>query len=310
MHIEVLDLLAAAAGGFLGATFGALVAFVFTGFAVLIDVAAVIGSGDASFLNSIAFGPFFGPHISFAAGVAAVAYAKRRGWIDSGRDIVTPLVSLAKPSVLLVGAVFGVFGYLVAQVIGIIPWFGSNTDAVALTVVISAVVARLLFGKTGIIGPHVDGATGWKRFTPNAQHVWLAYQQRPLMAVLLGLFIGGLSAWASATLLEAYPDAPGVIYLGFGVSAVSLLFLAFAVEVPATHHITLVSAVAVPVFLSVTGGGIAVVLIGAAVGAVTALVGELFSRFWLIRGDTHIDPPASAIWPMTTVVLVLGALVS
>jgi uncharacterized protein with PQ loop repeat len=307
MHIDVLDLLGAAAGGFLGATFGALVAFVFTGFAVVAGVASLIGSGDPAFLNSIAFGPFFGPHISFAAGVGALAYAYRRGFITSGRDIVTPLISLAKPSVLLVGAVFGLFGYLVQQVILIIPGFGSNTDAVALTVVISALVARLVFGRSGIIGKHVDGVTGWKRFTPNAQHVWLAYQQSPVMAVLLGLFVGGISAWASVTLLAAFPDAPGVIYLGFGISAVSLLFLAFGVQVPATHHITLVSAVAVGAFAGTVTDSVGLMLIGAVVGAVTGLVGELFSRFWLIRGDTHIDPPASAIWPMTTIVLLLAA---
>jgi len=309
MDLSALTLLGAAAGGFLGATFGALVAFVFTGFAVLAGVVAAVGSGDPTLLNSFAFGPFFGPHISFAAGVAAVAYAKRRGWIESGRDIVTPMVSLSRPSVLLVGALFGLFGHVVQQLLTQVPWFGSNTDAVALTVVLSALVVRLVFGRTGIIGPHVDGLRGWKRFTPNAQHVWLAYQQSTPQALLLGLFVGGVSAWSSVTLLAAYPDAPGVIYLGFGVSAVSLLFLAFGVQVPATHHITLVSAVAANGFLLTVGvEPVAAVLVGALFGGLTALVGEVFSRFWLIRGDTHIDPPASAIWPMTTVALVAVSL--
>jgi len=126
------------------------------------------------------------------------------------------------------------------------------------------------------------------------------------MAVVLGLFVGAMSAWSAVTLLAAYPDAGGVIYLGFGISAVSLLFLAFGVQVPATHHITLVSAVAASGFLTTVGlDPVVAVLAGAAFGGVTALVGEVFSRFWLIRGDTHIDPPASAIWPMTTLVLLL-----
>lgn len=286
MSIDLLGIFGAAAGGFLGATFGALIAFVFTGFAVIGGVVALIGSGDAAFLNNIAFGSFFGPHISFAAGVGAAAYAYRRGFLATGRDIVTPLISLAKPSVLLVGAAFGIFGYVVQQLIGLIPGFGANTDTVALTVVVSALVARLAFGRSGIIGKHVDGTTGWKRFTPNAQHVWLAYQQSPFMALLLGLFVGGLSAWSSVTLLAAYPEAGGVILLGFGISGVSLLFLTFGIGVPATHHITLVSAVAVGAFAGKVGGGdVVVVLIGAVAGALTGLVGELFSRFWLIRGD-------------------------
>jgi hypothetical protein len=309
VHIDVFGLIGAATGGFLGATFGALIAFVFTGFAVVIGVAALIGSGDPSFLNSIAFGGFFGPQISFAAGVGALAYAARRGYIASGRDIVTPLVSLSKPDVLLVGSLFGMFGYVMQQVVLVIPYFGTKTDSGATTVIISALLARLIFGRTGIIGPHVDGLTGWKRFTPNAQHVWLAYQQSPVMSLLLGLFVGGLSAWSSVTLLHAYPHAPGVIYLGFGISAISLLFLAFGVQVPATHHITLIPAVFVGAFLGHIGGGDAVVvLLGAGIGALTGLVGELFSRFWLIRGDTHIDPPASTIWPMTTLVMIAAAL--
>lgn len=309
MTIDVLGLLGAAAGGFLGATFGALVAFVFTGFAVVLGVAAVIGTGNPDFLNTIAFGPFFGPHISFAAGVGALAYAYRRGFITTGRDIVTPLVSLGKPDVLLVGGLFGIFGYVVQQIVLVIPGLGAKTDSVAMTVVISALLARVLFGRSGVIGKHVDGATGWKRFTPNAQHVWLSHQQSPVMALLLGLFIGGMSAWSSVTLLRAYPNAPGVIYLGFGISAISLLFLAFGVEVPATHHITLVPAVFVGAFAGhVAGGDTVVVLLGAGVGALTGLVGELFSRLWLIRGDTHIDPPASTIWPMTVLVTVAAAL--
>lgn len=310
MHIDVFELLGAAAGGFLGATFGALVAFVFTGIAVLIAVAVLIGTGSTGFFESVAFGPVFGPHISFAAGVAAVAYAYRRGFITSGRDIVTPLVSLARPSVLLVGAGFGVLGALIQQVIVTIPWLGSNTDAVALTVVISALIARLAFGRSGIIGAHSEGRRGWARFSPNAEHVWLAYQQKTGMAVLLGVFVGGLSTWAAVALLQSFPEAGGVIYLGFGISAVSLLFLAFGVQVPATHHITLVSAVAAGALLVRVPelDPSWVVVVGAVVGGLTALVGEAFSRFWLIRGDTHIDPPASAIWPMTTISLATIAL--
>lgn len=310
MHIDVLDILGSLAGGFLGATFGALIAFVFTGFAVLFGIAALLGSGDPAFLNTFAWGPFFGPHISFAAGVGAAAYAYRRGWLASGRDISTPLISLSRPSVLLVGAAFGLFGYLVQQLLTLIPWFGSHTDSIALTVVISALVARLAFGRSGIIGPHADGLTGWKRFTPTAQHVWLGYQQTPLVAIVMGLFLGGLSAWASVTLLAAYPDAGGVIFLGFGVSAASLLFLQLGSSVPVTHHITIVSAVTVSVFAAALSDQLVLlVLLGALAGAAAGIVAELFSRFWLIRGDTHIDPPASAIWPLVTVAWGVAAVV-
>jgi len=308
MTINMLGLIGAAAGGFLGAAFGALVAFVFTGFAVLAGIAALVATGNAAFLNSIAFGGFFGPHISFAAGIAAVAYAYRRGYISTGRDIVTPLVSLAKPDVLLVGSLFGILGYVVQQAIVMIPVFGSKTDSLATTVVLSAILARVLFGRSGIVGTPAEGSVGWKRFECNAEHRWIDYQQAPLMAGLLGLFVGGMSAWSSVTLLRAYPDAPGAIYLGFGISAISVMFLGFGIKVPVTHHITLVPAVFVGAFIDhVYGGDVGVVVLAAIVGAITALLGEVFSRLWLIRGDTHIDPPASAIWPMTVVILSAAA---
>lgn len=309
MHIDVLDLLGALAGGFLGATFGALIAFVFTGLAVLFGIASLLGGGGDSFLNIFAWGPIFGPHISFAAGVGAAAYAHRRGWLSSGRDIGVPLVSLGKPSVLLVGAAFGVFGHVTQQLITLIPWLGGHTDTIALTVVVAALVARLAFGRGGVLGRHSEGLTGWRSFTPTAEHVWIGYQQSPLVASLLGLFLGGLSAWASVTLLDAYPEAGGVIFLGFGISAASLLFLQLGVSVPVTHHMTIVSAVAVSIFAgSLADFPVALVLVGAVAGAAAGLVGELFSRFWLIRGDTHIDPPASAIWPLTTLLWVIAAI--
>nr|WP_300652388.1 hypothetical protein [uncultured Anaerobutyricum sp.] len=43
-----------------------------------------------------AFGSFFGPHIAFAGGVAAAAYAKKKGVSENGADIVSALAGLAK----------------------------------------------------------------------------------------------------------------------------------------------------------------------------------------------------------------------
>lgn len=308
MSTDILLYLAAFAGGFLGATFGALVAFVFTGIVLLIGIAALIGTGDPTFINSVAFGPFFGPHISFAGGVGAAAYAAKKGWLANGRDIVTPMVSLARPVLLLIGGLFGVLGLVLSQLIALVPWFGGNTDAVALTVVLSALIARLLFGKSGIVGAHSEGLTGAALFRPNDNYNWLRYQEKWSHAAVLGLGAGLIAAWAAVALSAAYPNASGVIFLGFGVSATSLLFLALGISVPVTHHITLIGAIGAANFLTVTGSPVAAVLIGTGFAILSALVGEAFSRFWLIRGDSHIDPPASAIWPMTTIVLASAAL--
>ncbi|MBC7001278.1 hypothetical protein BIZ37_01810 [Photobacterium sp. BZF1] len=309
-NISVMGILGSFAGGFLGAVFGGLVAFVFTGIAIIVGIAIIIGSGDSAFLDLIGLGPVFGPHISFAGGVAAAAYASHKGWLANGRDIVTPLVSLSRPSVLMVGGAFGLGGYLVQSILAGIEGIGANTDSVALTVVLSALAARLMFSKCGIIGQHCEGKHGLDRFKTSEQHSWLAYQDTFPMTMILGLFVGAMSAWSALELLKAYPDAPGVIFLGFAISAISLLFLAMNVLVPATHHITLVSAVAVSLFIGVVPNDVALVTIGAISGLCASVLGQLFARFWLIRADTHIDPPASAIWPMTTALILISLVVS
>ena len=134
-----MDLLAAA-GGFPGAAFGTLVAFVFTGFAVIVDVAA-LGRAEPEFLNNSGFGASFGPQLSFAAG-GAVGYAARRSWIASGPGIAAPLISHSGPGVLLVGAGFGMYGHLVAQLITVVPWV--TASAFLLKVGVSPVSAVLV----------------------------------------------------------------------------------------------------------------------------------------------------------------------
>lgn len=309
MSTDILLYLAAFAGGFLGATFGALIAFVFTGLAVIIGIAVLIGTGDPTFISSIAFGPFFGPHISFAGGVAAAGFAGKKGLLDNGADIVTPLVKFAKPSVLLVGGAFGLLGVIVQQLVALVPWFGSNTDSVAMTVVISAIIARFAFGKSGLIGPHSEGLQGAAKFRPTEKHVWIPWQSSWTMSATLGVVLGALAAWAGVTLLAAYPNAGSVFLLGFGLSAFSLAFLALGQPFPVTHHMTIIAALAAVTFLPIVGGNaLSAVIIGAVFGGIAGCVGEGFSRLWTNRGDTFIDPPASTIWPMTTVVLVSAAI--
>ncbi len=128
-------LIAAFAGGAFGAAVGALPAFIFTGFMVIAGEAANIvgryfaaaGPGKASELGavgitgSIAFGPVFSPAISFAAGAAAAAYAAKRGYMETGFDFhEAKNIAFAqgtKPDVLVVGGVFGIFGYWFTPVV-------------------------------------------------------------------------------------------------------------------------------------------------------------------------------------------------
>ena len=281
-------LAAAFGGGALAAAIGALPAFIFTGFAVIAGAAVVAGGGGPGVLQNVAFGPIFGPHVSFAGGVAAAAYAARRGLLDSGRQITAPLLVLNRLDVILVGGLFGAGGSLAVLVLDGVG-LGRWTDSIALTVVLSACLARLLFGRTGLFGTVRDGAV---RFQPSEAANWVRWQESPLQLVAIGLAMGLASSYVALTL----PGAGGHVMM-FGVAAALLLFGQVGEKMPVTHHIALPAALAA----ASTGN----LLVGVAFGLAGAFAGELFARLFLIHGDTHIDPPATAI-ALTICALRLG----
>lgn len=308
MDITLIGVLAAAAGGFFGAVLGGLISFVFLGFAVLIGIGVTVATGDSSFMDVIAWGALFGPHIVFAAGCAASAYAAKRGALDSGRNIGLPLISLNRIDVLLVGSGFGVLGYLMTQGIGQIPWLGTRIDAIAASIFISSIIVRLAFGSTGLIGKHSQGLTGYGKFKPTDAHAWLPWQSQGPSITVLGLFLGALSGYMTWQLVGLFPEAAGsVILVGFGVSSVALMWLVLGHPMPVTHHITLQSALAVLLAMGRWPGldPLWLVLIAAAAGAIASLVAEVISRLFTIRGDTHIDPPTAA-----NVIVALGLTVA
>lgn len=271
MNIDWSLLPVAFAGGALGAALGANVAFIFTGFMVLIGVAIAAGGGGRDFIGNVAFGPLLGPHISFAGGVAAAAYAAKRGTHESGRDIGKGLAGLNAPDVLLVGGAFGAIGFLIQSLLATAP-----TDSIALTVFLSAVIVRFVFGSSGLL-PKAHAGGGW-----------LPYQRDWPQLIALGAVLGLGSAW----MLKLLGADRGGDVLGFGMAAASLTFLQTGTSVPVWHHIALPAAIAYTTF----GGNI---YAGATGGVAGAIVGEIYSRIFHANGDTHIDPPACAIFTLT-----------
>ena len=321
-------LLAAFAGGAFGAAIGALPAFVFTGFLVMLGEGVRILSGDvtpmvgldpdaiqsAAITSQIGFGAVFGPHISFAAGAAASAYAAKKGYMDTGfpyheaKNIAYAFGP--KPDVLIVGGLFGILGYWIttASVAFSLPW-----DPIAMAVVLSAVAHRLIF-KFPLIGYAPKGLFNMKPFeklqvrdkaTGRLQvEPWLGHQYKWLDVTLLGVVVGILAAFITWH--------TGSMFLAFGISAALLLFLNLGVEkIPVTHHISLISSTAV--FASVGGdfSGYdmgALLLLGALFGVIAALFGELIQRIFYAHSDTHFDPPAAAIVLGTIVIVIFYAL--
>lgn len=250
------EILAAFGSGIFASAFGALPAFIMCGFFVLAG------------MPDLAFGPYFGPHVAFAGAVAATAYAGRKELLE-GNNILAPLIKFNDASVLLVGGVFGVLGLFVNKFLA---GMAIPTDTIALTVAISGITARILFGKE----PHFGKYT-----FPEAKTA--------LTFVILGLGVGAVAGYAAILTKNAA--------LPFGVAAVSLLALQFMGEGPVTHHVALPAAVA-----AVTAGN---PWMGAVFGILGVFLGDFFGRTVNCAGKSHIDPPAITIALLTTLALLL-----
>ena len=100
--IPIVDVAVAFGSGVFAASIGALGAFIMCGVLVVAN------------MPDLAFGLYFGPHVSFAAGVGAAAYAGRKGLI-AGNNIAVPLIKFNDSMILLVGGLFGIGGLLVQK---------------------------------------------------------------------------------------------------------------------------------------------------------------------------------------------------
>lgn len=292
--MEISNLLIAFGFGVFGAALGALAAFEFVGLLVIVLVTIQVCTGHPSDFVNLPFG-YFGPHAGgFASGVAATAYAARKGKLGSGRDITAGLCGLDAPDVLLVGGIFGIIGYLCIWVFNKIPAFSSGlgwTDTVAFTVVVSGFITRLVFGKTGLLG---KPAAGISHLNPPAEKCWMPYHSRLPQLLTLGVGVGLATGYLGLSL-----GSNGAL-LAFGVSAFSLIFLHFNTNIPISHHIGLPAATVAALSGSILWAGL--------IGICCALLGELLSRLFLVHGDTHIDPPAFTIFIATTIIHFLATI--
>jgi hypothetical protein len=338
----LLLFITALAGGAFGAALGALPAFVFTGFVVFLGEGIAIlernlgamdaiGQGDIAtgITGVIGFGAITGPHIAFAGGVAATAYAGKKypemepdGWdYHFGKNILYAFGT--KPDILAVGAVFGALGMLITRVGNALFVVGGTavTDFIAFSVFATAFVARAAFGypivgkaagsslldmspfergemrtaADGGGGAETDGGTATARL---ATEPWLPHQYKWGGVATIGV-VGGLLAG------YIYIKT-GSIFLGYAISAMSLLFLNLGVEkIPVTHHITLIGSVGAVVAMPL-GGEVVALLVAGVFGALSGLFGELTQRLFYSHSGTHVDPPAMAIAIMMVFVVILS----
>ena len=95
--MNLFALVASFGGGIIGAYMGALPAFILTGVIAIAGAVAAMAGGADMTVGFIAFGSYLGPHIAFAGGVAASAYAGKTKKLGSGTDILSCLNGRIRP---------------------------------------------------------------------------------------------------------------------------------------------------------------------------------------------------------------------
>jgi len=290
MAFSILYLVAAFGGGILGAAIGGLPVFILCGVAAVIGAGIAAATGDATFSNLVAWGPVLGPQVSFAGGAAAAVYAMKKGKLASGRDIASALLGLNSPDVLLVGGVFGALGYVLQWAFANLPAIGDLgfTNPIALSIVVNAIIARVLFGKTGVFGKVRQGDNRWRASEVGA---WLPWLSAPLQLLVVGLGFGIVISYSTV-------EAPALAGLWFGVATVSLFFLQFGVKVPVWHHIAL----SAELVIAAAGGDI---WWGVAFALLAVFLGEFYAMLFTAHGDSHIDPPSATLFTTYTIMALL-----
>lgn len=290
-------LAAAFGGGAAGALLGALPIFIMTGLFALAGALISAAGGADMAVSFVAFGPFLGPHTAFAGGVAAAAYAARQGKLEAGNDILSSLNGLAAPDVIIVGGLWGALGYVVWWLLSLVP-AASFTDTVAFSVFITGCAARLAFGRTGLTG----------KYTGTEPRKWFSTGNAFVHNVVLGATIGLAVSYTAMMLKTANLEAALASFpiACFGFSAISLIFVQAGFAAPASHHITLPSALGAVTGMSIWGTSGA--FFGVVIAVLASLLWDFAANTFNSYNDSHIDPPATSIFIMTIVVNVIGAI--
>ena len=288
----LFNILAAFGAGALAASIGAVNAFIMTGIlAIVAGVGTCLGV-DTGFTAAVAFGTVLGPHMSFAAGAAATAYAKKKGYIDNGCALGQGLAFLNKADVLVIGGVFGIIAYLVADFVvakifgGLIPF---GTDNPGMTVVISGIIARLAFTDNGI-----------KSKNPTVLAKGEALTALLVRATALSLMAGGTGVALNA----AGYSLGGYNLILFGLAAVSLIFPGMG----SWHHIGIISAYATMIGVGAGLAGFGVVILAVVAGVAAALLCNMENCLINTEVDSHIDGEGFSICLMTIVLNVVASI--
>jgi len=292
-------------GGILGAALGGLFSFVICGLLVLAGCLVVLQGGSDFLLLQVGLGPIFGPHAGgFAAGVAASTYAagfRNNHPGGAAKDILSALMGTSW-DVLLVGGLFALAGHLLVVAFGALP-IVKEFDVLALSVAVTAILARLLFQREMPWGNAASIRETGYLGTDGGALSWIPWAHPMPKMLMFGLGAGLVSASMAAAAKTAMAPlvARGVVsaagavvaplILGWAVAAVSLIALQLGNDsiqkVPVWHAQAILAALAYLHFGSIAMAGLVAIL--------ATLLQELMARMFWNHGSNHVDPPACAI---------------
>lgn len=291
----IITVITAFASGAFGSALGAVPAVIMTAVVALAGIAANIAGAEFNLVNDIAFGMFLGPHVSFGPACCAAAYAWKKGYLENSKDITTPLVSLKRPDVLMVGGIFAVIGWYLN--LGIAAVANGGIDTIALTVVVISVAAKTIYGGSPI--GKVEG--GKSRFGVDSP-CWLPYMTSATGYQLLtiGAIVGVISGYivvAMCNLAAATGNAAiaGVATLPVWAVAIICFFVNVSgLPIPVYHHIGLCAAYGAKMAYD-AGVGESAVLWGIAFGILGAYAADWLAKVFCTNGEGFVDPPSAAI---------------
>jgi hypothetical protein len=351
--VALMTIVAFASGAF-GTMIGSLHTFSFAAILIIAGEAANLAGrgailtvdgvdpaayGAVGITANIGLGAMMGPQIAFAGALAAIAYAAKKGYMESNwgyhhaKNIFQPF-SPDQLDVVVVGGLFGALGYLVTFGLATV---SAPLDPVAGSIVITAIVHRVVLGYDVLGKPAGDGYFDLSPFEREdivegdtesgepadrlAVEVWLPWMYQWRGLVFLGIVAGILGAFTFYV--------TGSPLLVFGISGLAFLILNDGMEdnfgelrfpIAVQHHMTVPASLAAFAYSGVplsevTAQTVAaavpmwqVLIIGALFGLLGSLLGEVAERIVYAHGDTHFDPPATSI-ALTTLLIGILAIV-
>lgn len=266
------EVIAAMGGGIFASIIGGTNAFIFTGLTGLAGIIMNMSGGGEIFLTGIPQGVFFAPHVAFNSGVVALALLKRMKDYDEVEELIDgtntflPLYKYKEVLPIVAAGITGGLAYLLNILFS--QNLKLNLDTVAFTIVIFNIATRFFIGKSGLVPKLSSDSERYEETNKNL-----------LFNIIWGAGLSTVIAYI--TLLTKNE------LIGFYISAVSLILLSLGKDIPATHHISLVTGYAALQF-----GNIYIAIL---FGILATIIGEYFNATVNPEADTLIDMPSAVI---------------